>query len=178
VILSTAPIVAIAMESGSPCTAFRSSLPLNRSIHSFTSVVKELNSYVSFYHQSPSLFGSNHGYGPCSRHALPPSSCTGGTSTGSKAGNRAIKFAHGAGLCNMPLFYAAEKQLFSKYGFSGTAALTPNARRCGGAAGHRPGGNGSNSLYQCDRRYTQGASFQVVAGSGVEGLILVAKPEI
>ncbi|MFZ4640996.1 MAG: ABC transporter substrate-binding protein, partial [Nodosilinea sp.] len=47
-------------------------------------------------------------------------SCTGGNSTGSKEGNRAIKFAHGAGLCNMPLFYAAEKQLFSKYGFSGT----------------------------------------------------------
>ena len=29
--------------------------------------------------------------------------------------DRAIKFSHGSGLCNMPLFYAAEKNLFKKY---------------------------------------------------------------
>ena len=30
------------------------------------------------------------------------------------APDRATKFSHGSGLCNMPLFYAAEKNLFKK----------------------------------------------------------------
>src|SRR5258708_19455720 len=32
----------------------------------------------------------------------------------SAQGTREIKFSHGTGLCNMPLFYAAEKKLFAK----------------------------------------------------------------
>ena len=105
-------------------------------------------------------------------------SCTGGTSTGSKAGNRAIKFAHGAGLCNMPLFYAAEKQLFSKYGFSGTAALTPMPADVAVQLATGQVEMAVIPFTNAIAAYTQGASFQVVAGSGVEGLILVAKPEI
>jgi NitT/TauT family transport system substrate-binding protein len=105
-------------------------------------------------------------------------SCTGGTSTGSKEGNRAIKFAHGAGLCNMPLFYAAEKQLFSKYGFSGTAALTPMPADVAVQLATGQVEMAVIPFTNAIAAYTQGASFQVVAGSGVEGLILVAKPEI
>src|SRR5262245_17910767 len=40
---------------------------------------------------------------------------------------REIKFSHGSGLCNMPLFYAGEKQLFRKYGIEGIVVLTPMA---------------------------------------------------
>ena len=46
-------------------------------------------------------------------------------------GKREIKFSHGTGLCNMPLFYAAEKKLFAKYAIesnvvlSGWAAIRP-----------------------------------------------------
>ncbi|XGB41623.1 MAG: ABC transporter substrate-binding protein [Nodosilinea sp. LVE1205-7] len=105
-------------------------------------------------------------------------SCTGGTSTGSKGGNRAIKFAHGAGLCNMPLFYAAEKQLFSKYGFSGAAALTPMPADVAVQLATGQVEMAVIPFTNAIAAYTQGASFQVVAGSGVEGLILVAKPEI
>src|SRR6266566_2784744 len=39
-------------------------------------------------------------------------------------GKREIKFSHGTGLCNMPLFYAAEKKLFAKYGIEGTVVLS------------------------------------------------------
>ena len=54
------------------------------------------------------------------------SSCTSNDTTASRGWDgREIKFAHGAGLCNMPLFYSAEQELFAKYGFKGTAALTP-----------------------------------------------------
>ncbi len=105
-------------------------------------------------------------------------SCTGGQTTGSKGGNRAIKFAHGAGLCNMPLFYAAEKQLFSKYGFSGAAALTPMPADVAVQLATGQVEMAVIPFTNAIAAYTQGASFQVVAGSGVEGLILVAKPEI
>ena len=40
---------------------------------------------------------------------------------------RAIKFSHGTGLCNMPLFYAAEKNLFDKYGIDDDVVMTPMA---------------------------------------------------
>ena len=39
----------------------------------------------------------------------------------------AIKCAHGTGLCNMPLFYAAEKNLFDKYGIDDDVVMTPMA---------------------------------------------------
>lgn len=92
--------------------------------------------------------------------------------------SRAIKFSHGTGLCNMPLFYSAEKQLFQKYGISGSAALTPLASDI---AAQLATGQVEMSVIPFTNAiaaYTQGASFRVVAGSGVEGLIVVAKPEI
>src|SRR5207253_580314 len=39
-------------------------------------------------------------------------------------GNREIKFSHGTGLCNMPLFYAAEKKLFAKYAIESNVVLS------------------------------------------------------
>ncbi|WP_088889391.1 ABC transporter substrate-binding protein [Leptolyngbya ohadii] len=97
---------------------------------------------------------------------------------GSSGGTRAIKFSHGSGLCNMPLFYASEKKLFEKYGFSGSTALTPlNAD----IAAQLATGQVEMAVIPFTNAiaaYTQGASFQVVAGSGVQGLIVVAKPEI
>lgn len=93
-------------------------------------------------------------------------------------GTRAIKFSHGSGLCNMPLFYASEKKLFEKYGFSGSTALTPlNAD----IAAQLATGQVEMAVIPFTNAiaaYTQGASFQIVAGSGVQGLIVVAKPEI
>jgi NitT/TauT family transport system substrate-binding protein len=108
------------------------------------------------------------------------SSCAPGKETASSEGwnGREIKFAHGAGLCNMPLFYAAEKQLFAKYGFKGTAALTPMPADVAVQLATGQVEMAVIPFTNAIAAYTQGASFQVVAGSGVEGLIVVAKPEI
>lgn len=92
--------------------------------------------------------------------------------------SREIKFAHGAGLCNMPLFYSAEKQLFSQYGFTGTAALTPLPADVAVQLATGQVEMAVIPFTNAIAAYAQGASFQVVAGSGVEGLILVAKPDI
>ncbi|MFZ4641549.1 MAG: dihydropyrimidinase [Nodosilinea sp.] len=78
----------------------------------------------------------------------------------------------------LTLFYAAEKQLFSKYGFSGTAALTPMPADVAVQLATGQVEMAVIPFTNAIAAYTQGASFQVVAGSGVEGLILVAKPEI
>jgi hypothetical protein len=43
------------------------------------------------------------------------------------APGRGIKFSHGTGLCNMPLFYAAEKNIFEKYGIDDDVVMTPMA---------------------------------------------------
>ncbi|MGP1387289.1 MAG: ABC transporter substrate-binding protein [Thainema sp.] len=107
------------------------------------------------------------------------SSCaSNGTKTASSHGGREIKFAHGAGICNMPLFYSAEKQLFSQYGFTGTAALTPMPADVAVQLATGQVEMAVIPFTNAIAAYTQGASFQVVAGSGVEGLIVVAKPEI
>ncbi|MBD2426971.1 MAG: hypothetical protein RLZZ597_931 [Cyanobacteriota bacterium] len=105
------------------------------------------------------------------------SSCAGGSKTAS-GGERAIKFAHGTGLCNMPLFYSAEKQLFNQYGFTGTAALTPMPADVAVQLATGQVEMAVIPFTNAIAAYLQGASFQVVAGSGVEGLIVVAKPEI
>ena len=105
------------------------------------------------------------------------SSCAGRTNTAA-TGGREIKFAHGAGLCNMPLFYAAEKQLFAEYGFTGTAALTPMPADVAVQLATGQVEMAVIPFTNAIAAYTQGASFQIVAGSGVEGLIIVAKPEI
>ncbi len=99
-------------------------------------------------------------------------------SPSASAAARTIKFSHGSGLCNMPLFYSSEKKLFEKYGFSGTTALTPlNAD----IAAQLATGQVEMAVIPFTNAiaaYTQGASFRVVGGSGVQGLIVVAKPEI
>ncbi|NEQ42873.1 MAG: ABC transporter substrate-binding protein [Leptolyngbya sp. SIOISBB] len=105
------------------------------------------------------------------------SSCSGANKSASHGG-REIKFAHGAGLCNMPLFYSAEKQLFSQYGFTGTAALTPMPADVAIQLATGQVEMAVIPFTNAIAAYTQGASFQIVAGSGVEGLIVVAKPEI
>jgi len=107
------------------------------------------------------------------------SSCSSnGTKTAATHDGREIKFAHGAGICNMPLFYSAEKQLFSQYGFTGTAALTPMPADVAVQLATGQVEMAVIPFTNAIAAYTQGASFQVVAGSGVEGLIVVAKPEI
>ena len=113
-----------------------------------------------------------------SRQASAPTGSSPGTASPTGGNARAIKFSHGSGLCNMPLFYASEKKLFEKYGFSGSTALTPlNAD----IAAQLATGQVEMAVIPFTNAiaaYTQGASFQVVAGSGVQGLIVVAKPEI
>lgn len=107
------------------------------------------------------------------------SSCTGSKTVASGgSSSRTIKFAHGAGICNMPLFYSAEKQLFAKYGFTGTAALTPMPADVAVQLATGQVEMAVIPFTNAIAAYTQGASFQVVAGSGVEGLIVVAKPGI
>ncbi|GAB4372362.1 MAG: hypothetical protein Kow00121_14610 [Elainellaceae cyanobacterium] len=107
------------------------------------------------------------------------SSCAGNRTVASGgSSSRAIKFAHGAGICNMPLFYSAEKQLFAKYGFTGTAALTPMPADVAIQLATGQVEMAVIPFTNAIAAYTQGASFQVVAGSGVEGLIVVAKPDI
>lgn len=92
--------------------------------------------------------------------------------------NRAIKFSHGTGLCNMPLFYSAEKGLFQKYGIQGSAALTPLAADIAAQLAAGQVEMAVIPFTNAIAAYTRGASLQVVAGSGIEGLIVVAKPEI
>ena len=108
------------------------------------------------------------------------SSCAPGKKPAASGGwaGREIKFAHGAGLCNMPLFYSAEKELFAKYGFKGTAALTPMPADVAVQLATGQVEMAVIPFTNAIAAYTQGASFQVVAGSGVEGLVIVAKPEI
>lgn len=91
---------------------------------------------------------------------------------------RAIKFSHGTGLCNMPLFYAAEKNLFGKYGIDDDVVMTPMA---GTSAIQLATGQvemGVIPYTNAIAAYTRSPSFSMVAGSGIQGLIIVAKPEI
>jgi NitT/TauT family transport system substrate-binding protein len=91
---------------------------------------------------------------------------------------RAIKFSHGTGLCNMPLFYAAEKNLFDKYGIDDDVVMTPMA---GTSAIQLATGQvemGVIPYTNAIAAYTRSPSFAMVAGSGIQGLIIVAKPEI
>lgn len=97
------------------------------------------------------------------------SSCaSNGSKTAASHDGREIKFAHGAGICNMPLFYSAEKQLFSQYGFTtGTAALTPMPADVAVQLATGQVEMAVIPFTNAIAAYTQGASFQVVAGSGV-----------
>ena len=91
---------------------------------------------------------------------------------------REIKFSHGSGLCNMPLFYAGEKQLFRKYGIEGIVVMTPMA---GDSAIQLATGQvemGVIPYTNAIAAYARMPAFAVVSGSGIQGLIVVAKPEI
>jgi len=93
-------------------------------------------------------------------------------------GKREIKFSHGTGLCNMPLFYAAEKKLFAKYGIEGTVVLSGWA---GDQAVQLATGKvemGVIPYTNAIAAYTRSPSFSVVSGSGIQGLIMVGQPGI
>ncbi|MCU0570964.1 MAG: ABC transporter substrate-binding protein [Oculatellaceae cyanobacterium Prado106] len=110
----------------------------------------------------------------CANTSTPEAS----TSPGASPAARAIKFSHGAGLCNMPLFYSVEKQLFSKHNINGDVALTPMVSDIAAQLATGRVEMAVIPFTNAIAAYTQGASFQIVAGSGVQGLIVVAKPEI
>lgn len=91
---------------------------------------------------------------------------------------REIKFSHGTGLCNMPLFYAGEKKLFQKYGIEGVVVMTPMA---GTSAIQQATGQvemGVVPYTNAIAAYTRSPTFSVVGGSGIQGLIVVAQPGI
>ena len=88
-------------------------------------------------------------------------------------GKREIKFSHGTGLCNMPLFYAAEKKLFAKYAIESNVVLSGWA---GDQAIQLATGKvemGVIPYTNAIAAYTRSPSFAVVSGSGTQGLIMV-----
>jgi NitT/TauT family transport system substrate-binding protein len=87
------------------------------------------------------------------------------------------KFTHGTGLCNMPLFYAAEKQLFKKYGVDAEVVLTVPGTATMQVATARVE-MGVIPYTNAIAAYTRSPSFAMVSGSGIQGLIVVAKPTI
>jgi len=94
------------------------------------------------------------------------------------ATDRAIKFSHGSGLCNMPLFYAAEKNLFAKYAIDADVVMTPMA---GTSVIQLATGQVEMGVIPYTNTLaasTRSPTFSIVAGSGIQGLILLAKPEI
>src|SRR5262245_39305442 len=93
-------------------------------------------------------------------------------------GKREIKFSHGTGLCNMPLFYAAEKKLFAKYAIESNVVLSGWA---GDQAIQLATGKvemGVIPYTNAIAAYTRSPSFAVVSGSGTQGLIMVGQPSI
>jgi NitT/TauT family transport system substrate-binding protein len=91
-------------------------------------------------------------------------------------GLRTIKFTHGNGLCNMPLFYGAEKRMFEKYGIRSDVVLAPVA---GDQMTQLVTGQvdaGVVPFTNAIAGYVQSPVFQIVAGSGIQGLIVVAQP--
>src|SRR5882762_9376782 len=92
-------------------------------------------------------------------------------------GKREIKFSHGTGLCNMPLFYAAEKNLFAKYAIESNVVLSGWA---GDQAIQLATGKvemGVIPYTNAIAAYTRSPSFAVVSGSGTQGLIMVGQPD-
>jgi NitT/TauT family transport system substrate-binding protein len=93
-------------------------------------------------------------------------------------GKREIKFSHGTGLCNMPLFYAAEKKLFAKYSIEGNVVLSGWAGDQAIQLATRRVEMGVIPYTNAIAAYTRSPSFAVVAGSGTQGLIMVGQPGI
>ena len=78
----------------------------------------------------------------------------------------------------MPLFYAAEKNIFEKYGIEDDVVMTPMA---GTSAIQLATGQvemGVIPYTSTIGAYTRSPTFSIVGGSGIEGLIIVGKPEI
>ena len=74
----------------------------------------------------------------------------------------------------MPLFYAAEKKLFAKYGIEGTVVLSGWA---GDQAVQLATGKvemGVIPYTNAIAAYTRSPSFSVVSGSGIQGLIMAS----
>jgi NitT/TauT family transport system substrate-binding protein len=88
-----------------------------------------------------------------------------------------VKFAHGTGLCNMPLFYAGEKKLFAKYGADAEVVLTvPGTATIQLASGQVE--MAVLPYTSAIAAYTRSPGFSVVSGSGIQGLQVVAKAGI
>jgi len=102
--------------------------------------------------------------------------CLSGTAAAGPAGPL-VKFSHGTGLCNMPLFYAGEKQLFAKYGANAEVVLTVP-----GTATIQLASNQVEMAVlpytSAIAAYTRSPGFAVVSGSGIQGLQVVAKAGI
>jgi len=106
------------------------------------------------------------------------SACAAGAGPAWGQGKREIKFSHGTGLCNMPLFYAAEKKLFAKYAIESNVVLSGWA---GDQAIQLATGKvemGVIPYTNAIAAYTRSPSFAVVAGSGTQGLIMVGQPAV
>jgi NitT/TauT family transport system substrate-binding protein len=116
----------------------------------------------------------------CTPTAPTPAKPASGTSAapGTTQPLRTIKFTHGGGLCNMPLFYGAEKKLFEKYGIRSDVVLAPVA---GDQMTQLVTGQveaGVVPFTNAIAGYVQSPVFQIVAGSGIHGLIIVGQPPI
>jgi NitT/TauT family transport system substrate-binding protein len=85
------------------------------------------------------------------------------------------RFSHGTGLCNMPLFYAGEKKLFQKYGVDAEVVLTvPGTATIQLASAQVE--MAVIPYTSAIAAYTRSQTFSVVSGSGIQGLMVVAKP--
>src|SRR5262245_31143280 len=84
-----------------------------------------------------------------------------------------VKFSHGTGLCNMPLFYAGEKKLFAKYGANAEVVLTvPGTATIQLASGQVE--MAVLPYTSAIAAYTRSPGFSVISGSGIQGLQVVA----
>lgn len=120
--------------------------------------------------QQATLFGVSAALAACGR--------SGNQQAGGTAAVREVKFTHGLGLCNMPLFYSIETGLFEDRNVKGQLSMTIGA---GDSAVQLASGQVEMAVTPYTNAlaaYTNSPSFQIVAGSGVEGLMLIARPEI
>ncbi|HEY4911878.1 MAG TPA: ABC transporter substrate-binding protein [Methylomirabilota bacterium] len=102
------------------------------------------------------------------------SACMSGA-TPAEAAGPLVKFSHGTGLCNMPLFYAGETKLFAKYGANAEVVLTvPGTATIQLASGQVE--MAVLPYTSAIAAYTRSPGFSVISGSGIQGLMVVAKP--
>jgi NitT/TauT family transport system substrate-binding protein len=95
--------------------------------------------------------------------------------TPAEAAGPLVKFSHGTGLCNMPLFYAGETKLFAKYGANAEVVLTvPGTATIQLASGQVE--MAVLPYTSAIAAYTRSPGFSVISGSGIQGLMIVAKP--